>query len=311
MLRLFGLPLAVVVAALTVSLNAQGARGRGGAQVELPDGPGREAVAATCGACHGLNSITGSAGYTQTGWRDLIATMVKLPEPQVGTVTQYLAANFPPKTDRAPTLVPGTHTVTFREWIVPTLGQRSRDPIQLADGTMWWTGQYGSLIGRLNPRTGEMREFKLAPDVRPHSIAADASGNIWYTGNANGTIGRLNPATGEIDRLQDARSGRTRSAHAGVRQERHALLHAAAEQHGRPPDPRDRRDQAGDDADAARAAVRHRRQLTRRRVGLLQRLQQAGEPRSGHAGGARARAARIPRRASGVSPSPATTWCGS
>ena len=123
--------------------------------------------------------------------------MVTLPEPQVGTVTQYLAAHFPPKTDRAPTLVPGTHTVTFREWIVPTLGQRSRDPIQLADGTMWWTGQYGSLIGRLNPRTGEMREFKLAPDVRPHSIAADASGNIWYTGNANGTIGRLNPATGE------------------------------------------------------------------------------------------------------------------
>ena len=165
MLRLFGLPLAVVVAALTVSLNAQGARGRGGAQVELPDGPGREAVAASCAACHGLNSITGSAGYTQEGWRDLIATMVKLPEPQVGTVTQYLAAHFPPKTDRAPTLVPGTHTVTFREWIVPTLGQRSRDPIQLADGTMWWTGQYGSLIGRLNPRTGEMREFKLAPDV--------------------------------------------------------------------------------------------------------------------------------------------------
>ena len=53
MLRLFGLPLAVVVAALTVSLNAQGARGRGGAQVELPDGPGREAVTASCVACHG------------------------------------------------------------------------------------------------------------------------------------------------------------------------------------------------------------------------------------------------------------------
>jgi streptogramin lyase len=45
--------------------------------------------------------------------------------------------------------------VSFREWIVSTLGQRSRDPIQLADGTMWWTGHYGSLIGRLNPRTGD------------------------------------------------------------------------------------------------------------------------------------------------------------
>ena len=110
MLRLFGLPLAVVVAALTVSLNAQGARGRGGAQVELPDGPGKEAVAASCAACHGLNSITGSAGYTQEGWRDLIATMVKLPEPQVGTVTQYLAAHFPPKTGRAPDARAGHRT---------------------------------------------------------------------------------------------------------------------------------------------------------------------------------------------------------
>ena len=197
MLRLFGLPLALVVAALTVSLHAQAGRGRGGPSVDLPDGAGKEAVTATCGACHALNSITGSAGYTQDGWRDLIATMVTLPEPQVATVTQYLAAHFPPKTDRAPTLVSGPHAVTFREWIVPTLGQRSRDPIQLADGTMWWAGQYGSLVGRLNPRTGEMREFKLPPDVRPHSIAADASGAIWYTGNANGTIGKLNPATGE------------------------------------------------------------------------------------------------------------------
>ncbi len=198
MLRSFGLPVALFFVALTISLQAQAGRGRGGAPVELPDGAGKEAVTAGCASCHGVNAITGSAGYTQSGWRDLIATMVQWPEPEMATVTQYLAAHFPPKTDRAPTLVKGDVTVTFREWITPTLGQRSRDPIQLADGTMWWTGQYGSLIGRLNPRTGEMREYKLAADVRPHSIAADPSGNIWYTGNANATLGKLNPATGEI-----------------------------------------------------------------------------------------------------------------
>jgi hypothetical protein len=87
MLRSFGLPLVIVVAALTVSLGAQAGRGRGGPTVELPDGPGKEAVTATCGSCHALNSITGSAGYTQGGWRDLIATMVALPEAQAGTVT--------------------------------------------------------------------------------------------------------------------------------------------------------------------------------------------------------------------------------
>ena len=40
-------------------------------------------------------------------------------------------------------------TVTFKEWVVPTLGQRSRDPLQLADGTIYWAGQYGSLVGRM------------------------------------------------------------------------------------------------------------------------------------------------------------------
>jgi virginiamycin B lyase len=142
--------------------------------------------------------ITGSAGYTRERWQDLISTMIKLPEDQAATATQYLATHFPPRPGREPVIVPGPVSVTFKEWITPTLGQRSRDPIMLTDGNIFWTGQYGSLIGRLNPRTGEMKEWKLAPSARPHSIINDRAGNIWYTGNANGTIGKLNPTTGEV-----------------------------------------------------------------------------------------------------------------
>jgi streptogramin lyase len=54
------------------------------------------------------------------------------------------------------------------------------------------------VVGRLNPRTGEMKEWKLDPEAHPHSLINDRAGNIWYMGNGNGTIGRLNPATGEI-----------------------------------------------------------------------------------------------------------------
>jgi virginiamycin B lyase len=57
---------------------------------------------------------------------------------------------------------------------------------------------YGSLIGRLDPKTGEMKEYKLDPAARPHSIVDDRDGNIWYTGNGNATLGRLDPKTGEI-----------------------------------------------------------------------------------------------------------------
>ena len=96
--------------------------GPGRAPVALPEGPGKDAVSATCGSCHGLNMITGAAGYSQAAWRDLIATMVALPAGREAEITQYLATHFPPKPGRAPELVAGDVSVTFREWKVPTLG---------------------------------------------------------------------------------------------------------------------------------------------------------------------------------------------
>jgi virginiamycin B lyase len=190
--------LAFVSLALSAASSAQAPGGGGRGQVQLPDGAGKEIVTASCGACHGLNMITGAAGYTQAGWRDLMSTMIEMPEAQAATVARYLATHFPPRPGRAPVLVPGDVKVTFREWKVPTLGQRSRDPLQTKNGTIWWNGQFISLIGRLNPSTGEMVEYELERTARPHSIVDDAAGNIWYMGNGNGTIGKLVPDTGVI-----------------------------------------------------------------------------------------------------------------
>lgn len=173
--------------------------GQGMQPSALPDGPGKNLVEGICVACHQTNLITESTGYTQEDWHYLIGKMINLSDPIADQITDYLAANFPPTTDREPTLVSGDATVTFKEWTPPTLGQRPRDPIQLEDGTIWWAGMYGSLIGRLNPDTGEMREYRLAPDARPHGIVADSGGNIWYTGNGNGTIGKLDPETGDVE----------------------------------------------------------------------------------------------------------------
>src|SRR4029450_9542021 len=91
------LAIAAVALAFVATLSAQGRQaepgsaqgGRGGrGNVQLPDGDGRDTVNATCGGCHGLNMITGAAGYTQDGWRDLISTMVLLPESQRSSITQ-------------------------------------------------------------------------------------------------------------------------------------------------------------------------------------------------------------------------------
>lgn len=164
----------------------------------LPGGSGKELVETTCSMCHDTSLITGSAGYTHEQWEYLIGKMVELPKATSSEIAQYLTTHFPQSYDRQPTLVAGDFQITFQEWNVPTLGQRPRDPLMTPDGRIWWAGMYGSLIGRLDPKTGEMKEFPLDPRATPHSIIDDRDGNIWYTGNGNATLGKLDPKTGEI-----------------------------------------------------------------------------------------------------------------
>ncbi len=169
--------------------------------VQLPEGVGHELVQATCTQCHELDMISRS-GFTADGWEALNATMVELPSAEAKSVAGYLAEHFPERPERRPTLVRGDKSIEITEWIVPTLGQRARDPIEAPDGSIWWTGMWASLAGRLDPQTGTMREFPLPPTAKPHTIVPADDGNIWYTGNSNATIGKLDPQTGEITEYQ-------------------------------------------------------------------------------------------------------------
>jgi virginiamycin B lyase len=165
----------------------------------LPEGEGLALVQTVCFSCHSAVNITGSAGYDSAArWREVFGAMVTLPEAQANTIGNYLAAHFPARPDQAPKLVSGDAKIEIQEWMVPTRGQRSRDPVEAPDGSIWWTGMWASLVGHLDPATGAMEEYRLPIAARPHSIVPDAEGNIWYTGNGNGTIGKLNPQTGEI-----------------------------------------------------------------------------------------------------------------
>jgi virginiamycin B lyase len=166
---------------------------------DLPAGPGKEIVQSVCTACHQTNQMTRSSGYTREDWRELIDTMIDLSgNPQQETITSYLATHFPENRKRKPDLVPGSASISFKEWVVPTLGQRSRDPVQAPDGSIWWAGQWANLIGRIDPKTGAMKEYPLPENAMPHSVTIDAQGNVWYTGNKNGTVGKLDPHTGAI-----------------------------------------------------------------------------------------------------------------
>jgi virginiamycin B lyase len=99
---------------------------------------------------------------------------------------------------KAPSEV-GELKVTIREWDVPTKGAHPHDPAVGADGALWFTEQMQNKIGRVDPATGEFKEFPLKVTYSgPHGLVADREGNIWFTGNFAHYIGKLDPKTGAV-----------------------------------------------------------------------------------------------------------------
>jgi virginiamycin B lyase len=173
-------------------------------QVTLPEGNGKSIVQATCGQCHGLGQVVNS-GYTREGWANVVAMMVnagaKLAPSQVATVVSYLAANFPAKPAPAAVIVPGDTHVTIQEWSLPIPGSRPHDPLAMPDGSIWYTGQMANVLGRVDPKTGAIKQYALPPHSGPHGLVADKDGTIWYTANFGGYIGKFDPRTGHVTKF--------------------------------------------------------------------------------------------------------------
>lgn len=194
---LLAVSLCSLVALSVVPVRSQG-RGRGQAPA-LPDGAGKEMVQTKCSACHGLNLITSWGGDTKQGWQTLFGTMVALPKDESDTIAGYLTTAFPDQPRPQPNIIPGPVTVSFKEWVVPSLGSRPHDPEPGPGGTIWWTGMFANVLGRVDPKTGQMKEYPLkTPASGPHGLAFDKAGNLWFTANSKGYIGKLDPKTGDI-----------------------------------------------------------------------------------------------------------------
>jgi virginiamycin B lyase len=92
-----------------------------------------------------------------------------------------------------------TVDVKFDEWMTPSKPAYPHDPAVAPDGSIWYTAQRASTIGRFDPATEQFKEFALpTPNSGPHGLQPDANGNIWYTGNAAGLIGVVDAKTGKV-----------------------------------------------------------------------------------------------------------------
>ena len=67
-------------------------------------------------------------------------------------------------------------------------------------GLVWYAGNLKAHIGKLNPATGEITQFRMAhPEARdPHTLVFDRNGDIWFTVQRGNFVGKFSAATGEI-----------------------------------------------------------------------------------------------------------------
>jgi virginiamycin B lyase len=159
----------------------------------------KQRFASTCGACHDINRIR--VGYTPEGWLTVVRMMQNMDAPvpaeEWGAMSDYLIKNFPERKRPEAKIIAGPVKATIKLWDVPTQGSRPHDPRASKDGSIWWTGQLVNKLGRIDPKTGAIREYTLkSPHTGPHGLAEDKDGNIWFTGNNTGLIGKLDPHTG-------------------------------------------------------------------------------------------------------------------
>lgn len=90
-------------------------------------------------------------------------------------------------------------TLTFKEW---DLLPKHHPHGLLVDrrGIVWTTGNGNGTIGRLDPASGKMREFRTpSGGGGPHTLViSDDGSTIWFTLQSGNRIGRLDTASGQI-----------------------------------------------------------------------------------------------------------------
>ena len=207
-------------------------------QPPLPNGPGKETVQAVCSKCHTLDRVV-AAGFTRDGWQLMVNQMISngatLTPDQIPEVVDYLARNFPEKPMPAAVILPGKVEATIKEWTVPTPGSRPHDPLLRAGRLRLVHGQCRESSRPL--RSQDRRIQGISPE---HAALRSArprcrQGRQHLVHRESGGLRRqARSENRQHHRIQDARSGRERSAHARLRSERYSVVHPAGRRHGRP-----------------------------------------------------------------------------
>jgi virginiamycin B lyase len=111
------------------------------------------------------------------------------------------ACTHSPESGSGSTTAGAADSLDIKEWEVPFVQSRPRDPYVGPDGRVWFVGQRTHYVASFDPATGDFKKYDLEPGTGPHTVIVGDDGIVWIAGNQKAYIGRMDPATGRIEKI--------------------------------------------------------------------------------------------------------------
>jgi virginiamycin B lyase len=204
----------------------------------MPAGKGKLLIEQSCLECHAFQSKMAAVSRDADGWTKAVSFMrdvmhyrlTQVSDDDATVITSYLDSVFgqesklPRDVRDMPEYKNLIHAPFADEamkmvYVSYELPGPNRMPFSAApdkDGYFWIP--YFSLsdsIGRLDPKTGEVQEFRVPYQgtATIHSAVPAPDGTVWLAEQGSDRVGKWDPATKQITEYQDEMSGRRGSKH--------------------------------------------------------------------------------------------------
>jgi len=187
-------------------------------------GDEKKLLTVNCNWCHSYQQIFRNH-YDEASWGHIINRMTKgagsplinmrprgrFNDEDTARLVKWLATVRGPDAKDPPFVTlprpQGRQTrVIITEYELPRLELATHDVAADSKGNIWYSPHRSSYIGRLDPKTGAVKEFQIpreGANVLPgtHWIAVDKNDVVWGTENWGHNIYRLDPKDGDFKRI--------------------------------------------------------------------------------------------------------------
>ncbi len=187
-------------------------------------GEEKKLLTTNCNWCHSYQQIFRNH-YDEKGWGHIVNRMTKgagsplinmrprgrFNDEDTARLVHWLATVRGPESKDPPFVTlprpQGRQTrVIITEYELPRLEIATHDVVADTKGNIWYSPHRSSYIGRLDPKTGEVKQFHIPREsagILPgtHWIHVDQNDVVWGTENWGHNIYRFDPKTEEFKRI--------------------------------------------------------------------------------------------------------------